>query len=300
MGKGLRLNGTEKRDSIDISLEKMQHQDAHSFTLSQSEATQFFDLIRGKIQEVVGPDESPDQEIVQEVAILAEFVWQMILEPSYGHAEFKEELLEFLGDQVDPFLQWLDTKILNPLRSLREQAGEAGVQIEVVSPERNEQTTTTAQTATTGQTGFITNAGDDEDLAHNPENTNELANTMQYGRQLFKVKKRCKRFPTCPFGELCRFIHPTELCSNFPNCTFCGDCFFIHPEITCKFGERCYNAKCNYTHPEGWTRPEDFTSHMKEIFGGQQSNSGEGANNNGMNPAAMMMMMMSQMQQLMQ
>lgn len=52
-----------------------------------------------------------------------------------------------------------------------------------------------------------------------------------------KMKKRCAKWPDCPFGEGCRFIHPAEMCMNWPRCPFGDACFYIHPEVPCKFGE---------------------------------------------------------------
>jgi len=67
-----------------------------------------------------------------------------------------------------------------------------------------------------------------------------------------KIKKRCGNFPNCRFGDQCRYIHPSEMCDQWPNCPFATECFYIHPELPCKFGISCYNAACNYCHPEGW------------------------------------------------
>lgn len=52
-----------------------------------------------------------------------------------------------------------------------------------------------------------------------------------------KVKKRCAKWPDCPFGDACRFVHPAEMCMNWPKCPFIDSCFYIHPEVPCKFGK---------------------------------------------------------------
>eukprot|EP01055_Gregarina_sp_Pseudo9_P001757 Gregarina_sp_Pseudo_9__1756@NODE_2193_length_1105_cov_13_131332_g2021_i0_p1_GENE_NODE_2193_length_1105_cov_13_131332_g2021_i0NODE_2193_length_1105_cov_13_131332_g2021_i0_p1_ORF_typecomplete_len338_score29_18zfCCCH_2/PF14608_6/0_00075zfCCCH_2/PF14608_6/0_0029zfCCCH_2/PF14608_6/0_013zfCCCH_4/PF18044_1/0_00011zfCCCH_4/PF18044_1/0_043zfCCCH_4/PF18044_1/56zfCCCH_4/PF18044_1/2_5e02PWI/PF01480_17/9_9e07zfCCCH/PF00642_24/0_00056zfCCCH/PF00642_24/0_26zfCCCH/PF00642_24/1_3e02zfCCCH/PF00642_24/1_7e02Nab2/P len=65
-----------------------------------------------------------------------------------------------------------------------------------------------------------------------------------------KLKKRCARYPNCPFGDECRYIHPSEMCLNWPRCTFGPDCFYIHPEVPCKYGVNCLNWACNYSHPK--------------------------------------------------
>lgn len=67
-----------------------------------------------------------------------------------------------------------------------------------------------------------------------------------------KLKKRCSKWPDCPFGDQCRYIHPAEMCNNWPHCPFGTSCFYIHPEVGCKFGLNCHNANCNYSHPEDW------------------------------------------------
>eukprot|EP01053_Blabericola_migrator_P004832 Blabericola_migrator_1__4831@NODE_2536_length_2635_cov_216_016355_g1587_i0_p2_GENE_NODE_2536_length_2635_cov_216_016355_g1587_i0NODE_2536_length_2635_cov_216_016355_g1587_i0_p2_ORF_typecomplete_len332_score47_72zfCCCH_2/PF14608_6/0_00074zfCCCH_2/PF14608_6/0_00095zfCCCH_2/PF14608_6/0_061zfCCCH_4/PF18044_1/0_00011zfCCCH_4/PF18044_1/0_023zfCCCH_4/PF18044_1/50zfCCCH_4/PF18044_1/2_5e02PWI/PF01480_17/2_4e07zfCCCH/PF00642_24/0_00045zfCCCH/PF00642_24/0_12zfCCCH/PF00642_24/1_6e02zfCCCH/PF00642_24/1_6e02N len=65
-----------------------------------------------------------------------------------------------------------------------------------------------------------------------------------------KIKKRCARYPNCPFGDECRYIHPAEMCMNWPRCTFGPECFYIHPEVPCKYGVNCVNWACNYSHPK--------------------------------------------------
>lgn len=54
-----------------------------------------------------------------------------------------------------------------------------------------------------------------------------------------KIKKRCAKWPDCPFGDNCRFVHPGEMCMNWPHCPFTQSCFYIHPEVPCKFGKIC-------------------------------------------------------------
>lgn len=66
-----------------------------------------------------------------------------------------------------------------------------------------------------------------------------------------KLKKRCAKYPECPFGDECHFIHPTEMCTNWPHCNFGADCFYIHPEVACKYGLNCPTVTCCYTHPPG-------------------------------------------------
>eukprot|EP00923_Selenidium_pygospionis_P014025 GHVN01024165.1.p1 GENE.GHVN01024165.1~~GHVN01024165.1.p1 ORF type:complete len:696 (-),score=149.63 GHVN01024165.1:126-2213(-) len=67
-----------------------------------------------------------------------------------------------------------------------------------------------------------------------------------------KMRKRCETFPNCPFGDQCRYIHPTEQCTKWPHCSFGRRCFYLHPDVPCKFGLNCHNQTCNYEHPEGW------------------------------------------------
>lgn len=84
-----------------------------------------------------------------------------------------------------------------------------------------------------------------------PQNTCSFPTTvMQPSVQ--KQKKRCTKWPDCPFGDQCHHIHPSEMCNNWPHCSFGASCFYIHPQVACKFGLNCHNCSCNYSHPEGW------------------------------------------------
>ncbi|KAF8822725.1 hypothetical protein IE077_002889 [Cardiosporidium cionae] len=73
-----------------------------------------------------------------------------------------------------------------------------------------------------------------------------------------KIRKRCVNWPNCTFGDNCRFIHPAEKCETWPNCPYGNECFYVHPEVPCKFGAKCYNAYCNYSHSEV-TNTQGFT-----------------------------------------
>nr|CEL69629.1 TPA: zinc finger (CCCH type) protein, putative [Neospora caninum Liverpool] len=63
-----------------------------------------------------------------------------------------------------------------------------------------------------------------------------------------KVRKRCIKWPRCPFGANCMYIHPTAKCTKWPRCAFGDACFYWHPAVMCKFGANCANPFCNYTH----------------------------------------------------
>eukprot|EP01066_Platyproteum_vivax_P016598 Platyproteum_vivax@DN7177_c0_g2_i2.p1 len=75
---------------------------------------------------------------------------------------------------------------------------------------------------------------------------------------IFKQKRRCRNFPNCSLGEMCKFVHPVEACTKWPKCQFGSECLFIHPEVPCKFGFDCKNMSCNYKHPEGFS-PSSLT-----------------------------------------
>ncbi|PFH33945.1 hypothetical protein BESB_070970 [Besnoitia besnoiti] len=63
-----------------------------------------------------------------------------------------------------------------------------------------------------------------------------------------KVRKRCIKWPRCPFGANCMYIHPTAKCTKWPRCAFGDACFYWHPAVMCKYGSNCANPYCNYTH----------------------------------------------------
>ncbi|KYK70209.1 hypothetical protein TGPRC2_308870 [Toxoplasma gondii TgCatPRC2] len=63
-----------------------------------------------------------------------------------------------------------------------------------------------------------------------------------------KVRKRCIKWPRCPYGANCMYIHPTAKCTKWPRCAFGDACFYWHPAVMCKFGAHCANPFCNYTH----------------------------------------------------
>jgi hypothetical protein len=62
---------------------------------------------------------------------------------------------------------------------------------------------------------------------------------------------RCVNWPTCEFGNRCRYHHPSEMCKFFPHCRETGaTCMYIHPSIPCPQGKACEDgARCNYSHP---------------------------------------------------
>ncbi|XP_053993708.1 zinc finger CCCH domain-containing protein 14-like isoform X2 [Hylaeus volcanicus] len=84
-----------------------------------------------------------------------------------------------------------------------------------------------------------------------PQNVCSYPSTM-IQPSVQKQKKRCTKWPDCPFGDQCHHIHPSEMCNNWPHCSFGASCFYIHPQVACKFGLNCHNCNCNYSHPEGW------------------------------------------------
>ena len=90
-------------------------------------------------------------------------------------------------------------------------------------------------------------------------------NLIPADKTIIKLKKRCLKFPNCPFGDHCRYIHPKEVCSNWPRCPYGAECFYLHPEVPCKFGTSCLNWCCNYNHPTGWSPPTPMTSYAAGI-----------------------------------
>ncbi len=66
-------------------------------------------------------------------------------------------------------------------------------------------------------------------------------------------KIKCSFWPACAKGALCPFHHPTAPCKFFPNCQYGSACLNLHPP--CKFGFKCSNATCGFTHPPGFNKP---------------------------------------------
>ncbi|GMR59435.1 hypothetical protein PMAYCL1PPCAC_29630, partial [Pristionchus mayeri] len=68
---------------------------------------------------------------------------------------------------------------------------------------------------------------------------------------------KCKRFPYCPYGSACLFLHGT--CKNDGVCTR-DSCPYEHllrrcvRAPPCKYGAQCYGVGCTYTHPPDCTR----------------------------------------------
>jgi hypothetical protein len=62
---------------------------------------------------------------------------------------------------------------------------------------------------------------------------------------------RCINWPSCEFGNRCRYHHPSEICKFFPHCRETGaTCMYIHPSVPCPQGKACEEgARCNYSHP---------------------------------------------------
>merc|ERR1712107_667284 len=99
-------------------------------SLSENDEKEFIISIQNYfIKTVAG--ENPGPEIINELKILADFVWQMVMEPNYTLTEFKSELTEFLGDYLDDFLMWLEKDVLYPMSELRTNAGRTNDQIPV-------------------------------------------------------------------------------------------------------------------------------------------------------------------------
>lgn len=76
-----------------------------------------------------------------------------------------------------------------------------------------------------------------------------------------KIKTKCAKWPNCPHGEACRYIHPSEVCTSWPRCNYGSGCFYIHPQVDCKFGLNCHNEKCNFVHPIGWEPSKNVAKH---------------------------------------
>lgn len=81
------------------------------------------------------------------------------------------------------------------------------------------------------------------------ENTPNQLTVLPTNNTVPKKTTRCPDFPDCPKSDQdCPMVHPKELCKYFPNCLFGKDCLFLHPPVPCRFGDRCQNAVCNFTH----------------------------------------------------
>ncbi|CEM36602.1 unnamed protein product [Vitrella brassicaformis CCMP3155] len=87
----------------------------------------------------------------------------------------------------------------------------------------------------------------EDPMAGLPKGLKQLAHLFP-GKKL----KRCRNWPDCPFGDQCKYVHPSSFCKMWPGCSFGKECLFIHPQVPCRFGIRCKNARCSYAHPPGW------------------------------------------------
>ncbi|ORY05761.1 hypothetical protein K493DRAFT_33452 [Basidiobolus meristosporus CBS 931.73] len=70
--------------------------------------------------------------------------------------------------------------------------------------------------------------------------------------------QRCTFWPNCTKGEDCKFFHPTKPCRDYPNCPNGAKCLYIHLDdekaetkkaVACKFGAKCTNPECKFSHP---------------------------------------------------
>jgi hypothetical protein len=85
----------------------------------------------------------------------------------------------------------------------------------------------------------------------------------------FHPSEPCKKFPSCPFGDKCRYVHPEIPCKFGAKCTR-PNCNYVHPkknEVPCKFGAACTNPKCPFFHPKEAKEacPKGFACDVKEI-----------------------------------
>ncbi|GMT10405.1 hypothetical protein PFISCL1PPCAC_1702 [Pristionchus fissidentatus] len=60
-----------------------------------------------------------------------------------------------------------------------------------------------------------------------------------------KERIRCRHFHFCE-REDCRFVHPEKNCPKFPDCPRGGSCLFLHPK--CEKNGDCVNEKCTKEH----------------------------------------------------
>ncbi|KAF8384946.1 hypothetical protein PRIPAC_74088 [Pristionchus pacificus] len=102
------------------------------------------------------------------------------------------------------------------------------------------------------------------------ESTIELSNKRQ---------ERCRFWPKCrESDEDCIYIHPRTKCTRFPYCPYGSACLFLHGTCRndgvctrescpyehtlrrsvrappCKYGAQCYGTNCSYAHPAECTR----------------------------------------------
>ncbi|KAK9721173.1 mRNA-binding protein nab2 [Basidiobolus ranarum] len=90
-----------------------------------------------------------------------------------------------------------------------------------------------------------------------PKKSNQTTDITQ--DTLKDQPQRCTFWPNCSKGEECKFFHPTKPCRDYPNCPNGTKCLFIHLDdentesnkktIACKFGAKCTNPDCKFSHP---------------------------------------------------
>eukprot|EP01054_Gregarina_sp_Poly1_P010878 Gregarina_sp_Poly_1__10877@NODE_847_length_5991_cov_96_588623_g612_i0_p4_GENE_NODE_847_length_5991_cov_96_588623_g612_i0NODE_847_length_5991_cov_96_588623_g612_i0_p4_ORF_typecomplete_len317_score33_62zfCCCH_2/PF14608_6/0_00055zfCCCH_2/PF14608_6/0_003zfCCCH_2/PF14608_6/0_021zfCCCH_4/PF18044_1/0_00011zfCCCH_4/PF18044_1/0_23zfCCCH_4/PF18044_1/41zfCCCH_4/PF18044_1/2_4e02PWI/PF01480_17/3_2e07zfCCCH/PF00642_24/0_00044zfCCCH/PF00642_24/0_049zfCCCH/PF00642_24/1_7e02zfCCCH/PF00642_24/1_6e02Nab2p_Zf1/PF18 len=236
------------------------------------------------------------------VEILTEYIWHMITRPKTTKEHVCSELREFLGAETDTFVEWL-IEAVGPAVSSELQGAVApatevpaadamtepapsSVASRRVKYERGvEQTSvppppvampppppvyqkaaeppapTAPLVAVPAQVYVDPETGVPMQLVPVPLGSQKLG--LLTGK---KLKKRCTRYPNCPFGDECRYIHPSEMCLNWPRCSFGPECFYIHPEVPCKFGVNCLNWACNYSHPKE-RNPESLQSRYNAYTG---------------------------------
>lgn len=118
-------------------------------------------------------------------------------------------------------------------------------------PESGRLVTMTTATATIEQR----QQAEAENEPPGPINVHDMHASQQQPEPIVK-KVRCPDFPSCPLtDDLCPNVHPKEPCKYFPNCMYGKECLFVHSPFPCRFGERCSNPFCNFTHPPPGSKP---------------------------------------------
>ncbi|EZG79728.1 putative PWI domain protein [Gregarina niphandrodes] len=228
-------------------------------SLSETTAARCQSAITQKLSNMLGEEG---------VEILTDYVWHMVTRPKTTKEHVTEELREFLAHDTDEFVEWLIGTvgpIINEEVTMKQQAAQseaAPVPMEEPSvPQQYEEMSSAPvpqrEPPSHRQPPQQPSYRGGSPIFMDPQTGAQMA--LLPLAKLRKIKKRCAKFPNCPYGEECRYIHPSEQCVNWPHCNFGDECFYIHPNVPCRYGINCPNVACNYTHPPEWDRSKITT-----------------------------------------
>lgn len=152
------------------------------------------------------------------VPILTEYVWHMVVNPQFNSPMIRNELREFLGDRTDDFVHWLSEHVIAQLPEPQIETPELKIEdaelVEVNDNDESDARRVALRERDDSPHRRVVVESRSRQYAepYDRRGRPDVApvNLIPAPQPIIKLKKRCIKYPSCPFGDQCRFIHPRE------------------------------------------------------------------------------------------